>query len=86
MKALSTLVVLPAVLLVNQAISKLNFAVISDVHYSPYYDPDVSAATNCQSHFDYYGNQVTPDVHAPLSRIDCDPSPLLIEKFIEKVS
>ena len=53
----------------------MKIGVISDFHLNPDYSPTASEDDNCQGS----SNQVSADDIAPIGRINCDPSPTLVD-------
>lgn len=64
----------------------LKFAILSDVHVAPFYDPNLDDTTFCQSHFSTPGKQPTKGVFSPLGRINCDPPAALLENFLKRIN
>ena len=61
----------------------LKVGVISDLHMNPYYSATASEDTNCVASNDKDFETVTKDT-APIGRINCDPSPILVDYMLQR--
>lgn len=59
----------------------LKVGVISDLHMNLYYSATASEDTNCVASNDKDFEKITSDT-APIGRINCDPSPVLVEYML----
>ena len=69
-----------AAVLVNVS-AAYKFAVLSDLHMNPIYDP-TTAADFCS----VFTTNRTNDVNAPLGRLGCDPPIQLVEVMLQKLA
>lgn len=81
-----------AILLLPCSLARnLKFAVMSDIHIQPFYNPIVSnyyycTFTNNTDPQDDLRADVQSESYAPLGRLFCDPPPRLANDFLEKLA
>ncbi|CDW83200.1 UNKNOWN [Stylonychia lemnae] len=89
MRSISQFLTLSVVAVATNA---LKFAVLSDMHLQPYYDPNIDAQHFCQNYFIKnklklsYQDLITSSDYAPLGRLLCDPPADLIESFMRRIN